>query len=67
MQFFAEDGPLVELTYDSEGRPIALNRGKKRNRESDVAATFAWLRALKDQIKASPQEEERGEESEASQ
>lgn len=47
---FLEPGVLVELTYDLEGHPITICRGKVRDREKDKAASLAWLRALKAQI-----------------
>lgn len=48
--YFADAGPLVELTYDGDGKPLALLRGKVRDRDEDREALFAWLRALKAQI-----------------
>lgn len=52
--FFAEAGPLVELTYGRDGKPIFITRGKKRDAEKDQAAALAWMRALRDQIAGVP-------------
>ena len=48
---FLESGVLVELTYDSEGKPVAFCRGKLRDRDHDKAALLAWLRALAAQVR----------------
>lgn len=43
---------LATLTYTSDGKPIALAAGKRREREADLKLLMDWLRALKTQFEA---------------